>query len=729
MPQNDAVDSTGKRHRNDAPRRRGLTMALAALATVTLPSPTVMAQTASPTTLSATVVTAPTSPPVRICGNAAILNGPSTAPTGAVTVPAGDNSVFFNNEKFSGATGKTYWFAPGTHTLGTSEFGQIEARPNSTYVGAPGAVLDGRGVNRYAFSGPHSGVTIKNLRVTNFVAPSNEGTINSGAATGWTIERNTVDNNGGAGIFTGNDVVIRENCITNNGAHGISGYKPAVARGFGPSAINNVLVTRNEISYNPRDKHLERNPDGTETYCGCTGGAKFWDTRNARITDNWFHRNGQTALWADTNNVDFLIQGNYLSDNDREAIWYEISYNATIKANTLVRNTWGKGREYQARGDRFPITPLYIAEAGGDSRVSPNHTTLAVTDNVFEDNWGGVMLWEAAERFCNSPANTSAGYCTKVNPNVSHSTCSAGTINNEPYYSDCRWKTQNVLVERNKFSINKATLNCQGAYPSYCGVVAMHSKWGTAYPSWSPYLGTSVQQRMVFQSNNLFRNNTYVGEWQWRTYVPSANGEAFVRWDTWRTNPYNQDAGSTWTTTTSTTTTAPATTTTTAAPTTTTTTSAPPASGNHLNADTAGIEGGTGAWVNWYSTTAARSTEQARGGAASLKVTVGAAGSWGVTFNNWPGFNAAAGNKAIRFSALAPLHGGLNAKLTVKWKDAGGADLATHTLLVNPGSTWRDAAADVVAPVGTAKVYLQLTGTSAPTGAVFYFDQFYAGTR
>ncbi|MCA1675770.1 MAG: right-handed parallel beta-helix repeat-containing protein, partial [Actinobacteria bacterium] len=445
----------------------------------------------APATTTTTVappsgIAAPASPPAQICGNPSVLNGPATAPPGAVTVPAGDNNAFFDNEKFSGVSGRTYWFEPGTHTLGTSEWGQIEARPNSTYIGAPGAILDGRGVNRYAFTGGHTGVTLKHLTVRNFVAPSNEGTINGGAATGWTITNNTIENNGGAGVFTGDNVLIQDNCITRNGAHGVSGFKKAVAVGYGASAINNVTVTRNEISEHPRDTSLERNPDGTDTGCGCTGGAKFWDTKGGVVTDNWVHHNQSPGLWADTNNVDFLFEGNYLSDNGAEAIWYEISYNATIRNNTLVRNTWEKGA--RRAGGSFPDNPIYIAESGGDSRVSPNRTTLEITGNYLEDNWGGVALWEAAERFCASPANTSSSYCTKVNPAIDHTACSdMNLIKSEPYYSDCRWKTQNVLVSGNTFKLNKANLprSCTGS-PN-CGHPGVFGNYGTDYPAGTPY--------------------------------------------------------------------------------------------------------------------------------------------------------------------------------------------------------------------------------------------------
>ncbi len=49
--------------------------------------------------------------------------------------------------------GTTFWLSTGTHTLGTGEFDQVIPKPNNVYVGAPGAVLDGQGINRAPFSG------------------------------------------------------------------------------------------------------------------------------------------------------------------------------------------------------------------------------------------------------------------------------------------------------------------------------------------------------------------------------------------------------------------------------------------------------------------------------------------------------------------------------------------------------------------------------------------------
>src|SRR5690348_4107052 len=87
---------------------------------------------------------APTSPPVHICGNRRVLRGPAVPPRRAVVVRAGYNG------RLQPAPNRTYWFAPGRHTLGRGEFDQMVPADHDVFVGAPGAVLDGQHRNRYA---------------------------------------------------------------------------------------------------------------------------------------------------------------------------------------------------------------------------------------------------------------------------------------------------------------------------------------------------------------------------------------------------------------------------------------------------------------------------------------------------------------------------------------------------------------------------------------------------
>ncbi len=403
---------------------------------------------------------------------------------------------------------------------------------NSTFVGGPAAILDGQGKNGYAFTQHARNVTIKYLTIRNFVAPMNEGTVNHDSGENWTMQYNTVINNGGAGIFLGSGNVASYNCLKGNSQYGFQAYGPK-------GGESDIVLDHNEVVGN-NTGDWEAKIDG----CGCTGGGKFWDVRNVRVTNNYVHDNKSVALWADTNDNNFLFEGNWIENNDGVAILWEISYNAAIRNNVIRHNLLKDGPARIRSGDNFPDAAIYVSESGGDSRLPSGLVGSPIVDisnNLIEDNYNGVSLWENADRFCGSPSNTSSDYCTLVNPSVAKlSTCTSTNITKAPYYSDCRWKTQNVKVHHNTFKMNRANFsNCSA---SMCGRNAMFSNYGT-YPSWSPYDGDTISKTIVHGQGNNFSSNTYVGSWNFTvldtSHLVSPSG--------WKAVPYSQDIGSTFT--------------------------------------------------------------------------------------------------------------------------------------------------------------------------------------
>ena len=469
----------------------------------------------------------PSAPPAKICGNTSLLSGPATAPAGAIVVPAGNNgSVDFRQ------SGKTYWFAPGVHTLGTGQYDQIVPGDSSTFIGGPGAILDGQGKNAYAFTQHATDVTIKYLTVRNFVAPMNEGTVNHDSGVGWTMQYNTVVNNGGAGIFVGAGNVASYNCLKDNSQYGFQAYGP-------DGGESNIVLDHNEIVGN-NTGDWEAKIEG----CGCTGGGKFWDVRNVRVTNNYVHDNLSVGLWADTNDNNFLFESNWIEDNAGQGIFWETSYNVAIRKNVIRHNQVVDGPARIRSGDNFADSAIYISESGGDSRLPSSlvgSATVDISNNLIEDNYNGVTLWENADRYCGSPANTSSGYCTLVNPSVVKvSTCNATNIAKAPYYSDCRWKTQNVKVHHNTFKMNRANFfNCP---TTMCGRNAIFSNWGS-YPSWSPYQAEKISKAIVHDQGNTFSDNRYVGPWSF-TVFDTGNRVSPTEW---QAPPYHQDPRSTFT--------------------------------------------------------------------------------------------------------------------------------------------------------------------------------------
>lgn len=468
-------------------------------------------------------VTAPNTPPAQKCDSAA-LNGPSSPPTGAVSVSTGQSLA-----KVVAAHGKntTYWLSPGNHRLGKGAYNQVIPHAGDTFIGAPGAVLNGRHENLYAFGGNAPHVTIRFLTVQNFGTAgdnNNEGVVNHDSAEGWTVDSSTIQRNAGAGVMLGSGSRLIGNCIRNNGQYGFNAYHN--------DGVKNAMMEGNEISANNTDD-WERRREG----CGCTGGGKFWATSDAKVINNYIHDNRGVGLWADSNNVGFRFEGNYISDNDAEGIMYETSYNAAIVNNIFVRNGLVKG----PTNPQFPASAIYLSESGSDERVEgPYGKAFRIKGNVFTDNWSGIVAWENADRFAGSPANTSTGVGTLVNPSVA-TVRACGTKSNikkPPFYDDCRWKTQNIVVEENTFSIDPSKI--KGCKPSTgCGFNGLFSNYGT-YPRWSPYHGEVVQQNITFKQSNVWRNNSYAGTWH---FVVKEQGHE-VTWDAWRSAPYSQDAGS-----------------------------------------------------------------------------------------------------------------------------------------------------------------------------------------
>ncbi len=472
----------------------------------------------------AVVRSAPTTPPARVCGSDG-LDGPDTPPAGARTVTLAQRLDQVVGDAPAGAT---FWLTPGVHRLDRGRYSQIEPKDGQTFIGAPGAVLDGQHLNQYAFTGDATHVTIEHLTIQNFGRPgenNNEGVVNHDAGHDWQVLHNTVRDNAGAGVFLGSGNVVADNCLKDNGQYGFSVYEPG--------GVHAVTLRHNEIAGNNTDDWEKRSPG-----CGCTGGGKFWETDGAVVVDNWIHDNHSVGLWADTNNTGFLVRGNYISDNRAEGLIYETSYNAEITSNTFARNALVSGPENEG----FPTPALYISESGSDPRAGEKFgATFEVAHNRFIDNWAGLMAWENADRFAGSPANTSSGYTTLVNPKVATlAACSdPQKVERAPYVDDCRWKTQKLRVHDNTFSFTPSHLGPACTEKALCGYVGLASNYGT-FPKWSPYKGDVVEDAITFDQDNRWYDNQYTGPWRFEAHELGTT----VDWDTWRSAPYQQDGSS-----------------------------------------------------------------------------------------------------------------------------------------------------------------------------------------
>ena len=515
---------------------------------------------------------APAGAPVAACGNTGLLSGPSSAPSGAVTVPAGNNASVFASQL---PANTTYYFAAGTHYLGSGAYAQINPGSNDTFIGAPGAVIagddpgsSGYTQNHFAFVGEGTGVTgvtIEYLTIENFSPPGSQGAVNTNSNDNWTITHNTIkDNVPGAAMMVGSSNTIEFNCMTGNGQYAFNAYQspndPQSSTVTG--GPQNIVLSDNEIAYNNtcnweafKNFPIKTPPGcagaGQFDGCGCSGGGKFWQDQNVTVENNYVHDNYSTGLWADTNDDGFKIEGNYFSKNYAEALIYEISYNALIAGNTFVDNAWGTG----AANSGFPDSAVYISESGGDSRAANSfgYSTLDIEGNTFTDNWGGVVLWENANRFCGDGYDDA---CTLVAPSsATMSKCPSALSNsaiNQPnsspdYFDLCRWKTQNVTVSDNVFNFNPANIGSVCTVANNCGFNGLFSEYGST----KPYTAWVVPIDISAHQNNVFKHNRYTGPWNFAGFALGDN----VSWSQWTSgfkdpNGSNtsfgaQDAGST----------------------------------------------------------------------------------------------------------------------------------------------------------------------------------------
>jgi hypothetical protein len=494
---------------------------------------------AAPTGAGALARRAPTAPPARICGSPGLV-GPERRPPGFRRVTTAQSLEKAVN---TAAAGTRFWLTTGVHTLGDGEYDQVAPKDGMVFLGAPGAVLDGRRTNHYAFTGQARRVTIAYLTIQNFgtslLDNLNEGVVNHDTGDGWNIRWNTVRWNGGAGVFLGDGNRVTHNCLRANGQYGFSAYEDDQNNPDGSvtpdQGVRDVVLAHNEIAYNNTGRY-----DLTDPSCGCTGGGKFWAVENADVTHNWVHHNHGVGLWADTNNTGFLISHNYIGYNDAEGVMYETSYNAEISFNTFKRNAIPRG----PTDDGFPIPALYLSEAGSDSRAGREYgDEFRVIGNRFIDNWGGVVGWENADRFAGSPANSSTGTTTLVNPTVAtvENCGNPDLIGTKPYIDDCRWKTQHLRVQGNLFRFTPSHLGPTCTTEELCGFNGLFSQYGSS-PEWSPYQDTVVMDDITFAQDNRWLENRYEGPWNfmaWEMGTP-------VPRSTWRGPRYQQDAGSTF---------------------------------------------------------------------------------------------------------------------------------------------------------------------------------------
>ena len=183
-------------------------------------------------------------------------------------------------------------------------------------------MLDGEGVSPRAFRGQGvRGVTIRGLRITGYMPPTNAAAVDGIDSIGWVIEDNEIDHNGtGAnrtfGLRLGDDMAVRGNRIHHNVWVGIAGYE-----------ADRVVIERNEIYANP--------PVAVNDTIGEAANMKLLRCGNVIVRDNEVRDGPMIGMWFDTMKPDNTIEANRVVSHGGAGIWYEVSYRATIRRNYI----------------------------------------------------------------------------------------------------------------------------------------------------------------------------------------------------------------------------------------------------------------------------------------------------------------------------------------------------------------------------------------------------------
>jgi parallel beta-helix repeat protein len=293
-------------------------------------------------------------------------------------------------------------------------------------------------------------VTIRNLIVEKYASPTNSAAISLGYSPGgaenWLITGSEARWNHGAGIRLDMKTTALGNYVHHNCGYGFLGAGP------------DIVVDGNEIAYNNIMAGSTTATCGYNSFWGA-GGSKWVWTDKLIVRGNFSHHNDGPGLWTDINNMYTLYENNTVEDNARGGIFHEISYDATIRNNTLRRN--GTAKDF----------PWWSTGAGIEIVSSRN---VEVYGNTLEDNWQGITG-------LNDHRGTgNAGPYTLINLNVHDNTVKSSITDNgggrtgviETEGTEAFSSTSN-----NRFQRNNYTLGPNSKYFMWMGEERTEFEW------------------------------------------------------------------------------------------------------------------------------------------------------------------------------------------------------------------------------------------------------------
>jgi parallel beta-helix repeat protein len=220
-------------------------------------------------------------------------------------------------------TGTKFCFQAGEYVLKSF----VVPKSFDRLIGLPGAVLTGLdtyagGIKGYGGSTGQHDVTVRGFIIEHFLNPWTPGRLAPiEAGWNWTIENNEVRYNSQGGVEVSNGSIVRGNNIHHNGRIGITG-----------SPVRGIRIRRNEIAFNNTGAYAGGHEGGVKVVGGSAG------SFNLVFRGNQVHDNTGIGLWVDTNVRRVTVEMNTVENNSSIGIFYETSFDATIRNNTLRNN-------------------------------------------------------------------------------------------------------------------------------------------------------------------------------------------------------------------------------------------------------------------------------------------------------------------------------------------------------------------------------------------------------
>ncbi len=299
--------------------------------------------------------TSPTAPPPPPPPPPPPLPSGTACPSGALAINPGDSWP----AKVSAApAGAVFCVRAGTYTRQS-----VVPKSGQTFVGERGAVMDGQRATTYAFSGSASNVTIKGLKVMNYVPPDgSKAMIQGESGRGWVVDSNEITGSAQQGVRVGKQGRIRGNFIHHNGVLGIGLYR-----------ADSAVIEGN---------HLSSNPASAVSESGATaraGQMKIFKTVGVVVRNNVVEDGPEKGIWFDTDNYQAVIEGNTVRRQGGPGVWYEASYAATIRHNS-VSGCGLAGTSGWVGNAGIQVTNSYPVEIYGNTVVGCEHgiTGMAV---------------------------------------------------------------------------------------------------------------------------------------------------------------------------------------------------------------------------------------------------------------------------------------------------------------------------------------------------------------